>query len=668
MRCRNWLMASVVLATIVTATGAAAVQCIGDCDGGGGVTVNETIGTVNIALGNAPVAMSEAGDTNGDGRIELDQINTGVNHALPGSPVVASSELEKAAGVASSTLVALLALLDDIPVRAIPVILTEYGETAGSCSEGGTVNLSCQESGGNSTITASLSNCGVLVGGEVVTSDGNFVVVVTNPGVCSSGVIPNNVPFTTHFIGFSATYSDGTGTSTPDFTETVDASGLGCAEELDGTFTLDGSFVVTAPDGVDLSGTTSQLRMQITSSGAPCVLQVTGNGSLDLKDNGNDRQFSASFANTRATVQAGPYSSLQESLDGHLNASCVGEMTVTTNTPLTVPGGGCSTGGQLSVAFADGTHGNIHFTSEGGVEFDYNGDGTFDNAVSNCHDSSISQCGVTQKPTATRTVTRTPTRASTATPRPSATPTPSPSSPPAPGCVGDCDGTGAVAVNNIITLVNIALGNTPVTACEAGDANHDNQITVDEILTTVNNALYGCGGHAPTPTPRPSCVQRFDRDTPESAECVFAGSFNTVCGGGNNLGLFVGGSGGLMAAGLNDPFVEFGAQVTSPTSADIYEWGTQPDWSDAQPASGTITLDATGTVLTIAPTTVLFTIGGCEFQQYAGTYIGTYGTLGGTAAAASDTQSRLRAILERLTTLRSRPQRSREFPGRRHTG
>jgi len=40
--------------------------------------------------------------------------------------------------------------------------------------------------------------------------------------------------------------------------------------------------------------------------------------------------------------------------------------------------------------------------------------------------------------------------------------------------------------------VNIALGNTSVTMCEAGDANHDGQITVDEILVALNNALNGC--------------------------------------------------------------------------------------------------------------------------------------------------------------------------------
>ncbi|MFI5365735.1 MAG: choice-of-anchor Q domain-containing protein, partial [Candidatus Binatia bacterium] len=61
-------------------------------------------------------------------------------------------------------------------------------------------------------------------------------------------------------------------------------------------------------------------------------------------------------------------------------------------------------------------------------------------------------------------------------------------------CVGDCNGNGSVTVDEILTLVNIALGDTPITACEAGNANHDGEITVDEILTAVNNALNGCGG------------------------------------------------------------------------------------------------------------------------------------------------------------------------------
>jgi len=60
-------------------------------------------------------------------------------------------------------------------------------------------------------------------------------------------------------------------------------------------------------------------------------------------------------------------------------------------------------------------------------------------------------------------------------------------------CVGDCGGTGSVNVANILTMVNIALGNLPASDCQASDANGDGQITVDEILTAVNNALNGCG-------------------------------------------------------------------------------------------------------------------------------------------------------------------------------
>jgi hypothetical protein len=41
-------------------------------------------------------------------------------------------------------------------------------------------------------------------------------------------------------------------------------------------------------------------------------------------------------------------------------------------------------------------------------------------------------------------------------------------------------------------MVNIALGNSPISDCLRGDANRDGQVTVDEILTAVNNALNGC--------------------------------------------------------------------------------------------------------------------------------------------------------------------------------
>jgi hypothetical protein len=68
-----------------------------------------------------------------------------------------------------------------------------------------------------------------------------------------------------------------------------------------------------------------------------------------------------------------------------------------------------------------------------------------------------------------------------------ATPTP-----PVMACVGDCTNDGHVTVDDILTMVNITLGNADVSSCEAGDANHDGQITVDEILAAVDNVLNGC--------------------------------------------------------------------------------------------------------------------------------------------------------------------------------
>lgn len=57
-------------------------------------------------------------------------------------------------------------------------------------------------------------------------------------------------------------------------------------------------------------------------------------------------------------------------------------------------------------------------------------------------------------------------------------------------CVGDCDGNGSVTVDELITLVNIALGDEQPSAC----SNVPNGTTVDIVLIiqAVNNALSGC--------------------------------------------------------------------------------------------------------------------------------------------------------------------------------
>jgi hypothetical protein len=67
------------------------------------------------------------------------------------------------------------------------------------------------------------------------------------------------------------------------------------------------------------------------------------------------------------------------------------------------------------------------------------------------------------------------------------TPSPTPST----ACVGDCDAGGSVTIDEIITLVNIALGSADPAACAAGIPS-GSQVNVALIIQAVNSALYGC--------------------------------------------------------------------------------------------------------------------------------------------------------------------------------
>ena len=63
-------------------------------------------------------------------------------------------------------------------------------------------------------------------------------------------------------------------------------------------------------------------------------------------------------------------------------------------------------------------------------------------------------------------------------------------------CAGDCGGDGRVSVDELVKLVNIALGRQPLSNCSAGDTNGDGEITIDEIVRAVNRLLVGCGDGA----------------------------------------------------------------------------------------------------------------------------------------------------------------------------
>jgi hypothetical protein len=68
---------------------------------------------------------------------------------------------------------------------------------------------------------------------------------------------------------------------------------------------------------------------------------------------------------------------------------------------------------------------------------------------------------------------------------------------PAHACAGDCNDDDVVAVNEVITMVNVSLETQPLSSCQAGDVNDDGTIAIDEIITAVGFALDGCAASPP---------------------------------------------------------------------------------------------------------------------------------------------------------------------------
>lgn len=72
-------------------------------------------------------------------------------------------------------------------------------------------------------------------------------------------------------------------------------------------------------------------------------------------------------------------------------------------------------------------------------------------------------------------------------------------------CVGDCNGNGTVAINELIAGVTIALNVNPVSSCAAFDTNQDGMVSINELILGVNNALGTCPASS-TPTATTSAV------------------------------------------------------------------------------------------------------------------------------------------------------------------
>jgi hypothetical protein len=61
-----------------------------------------------------------------------------------------------------------------------------------------------------------------------------------------------------------------------------------------------------------------------------------------------------------------------------------------------------------------------------------------------------------------------------------------------PGCQGDCDESGAVSIDELISAVRVSLGQIPVASCPAADPDDNGAVAVNELVGAVVRALNGC--------------------------------------------------------------------------------------------------------------------------------------------------------------------------------
>lgn len=211
------------------------------------------------------------------------------------------------------------------------------------------------------------------------------------------------------------------------------------------------------------------------------------------------------------------------------------------------------------------------------------------------------------------------------TPPPTATQSPTPTPEP---CVGDCNGSGAVAIDELILAVRIALGDSPMSACLAIDDDRNGEVTIGELVRAVANALGGCIAtpRTPTPTRTPtpltSCPFGFNQDF-RGQQCLFRGYWTGPFCRGDALYAAVGGNGRAVFVVLDlDPGATL---LATPYGASRgYAHASLNGWADA---SNRIT-GLTGQIaylndgqLEIAPTRSPFTIDDCAFEYYRAEFV-----------------------------------------------
>ena len=197
----------------------------------------------------------------------------------------------------------------------------------------------------------------------------------------------------------------------------------------------------------------------------------------------------------------------------------------------------------------------------------------------------------------------------------------------------------------VLVCLMVSAGGAAAQCC--GDCSGDGEVTINDLITAVNNALNGCSDvtptvgtpstptRTPTPTRQPTntrkatatrtpndrCPSRFT--TQGNNLCLFNGTFNRSCGASLNATFSSNGSVAVVTIATNlvdPPTVSFAANVRSATAADLTAWSSD-NFQTSHPTSGDLNLNSGGEQLLVFPDNPPFMIQGCNFVQYLGEFI-----------------------------------------------
>lgn len=159
-------------------------------------------------------------------------------------------------------------------------------------------------------------------------------------------------------------------------------------------------------------------------------------------------------------------------------------------------------------------------------------------------------------------------------------------------CVGDCDGEGAVTIDELVLVLGMALSGASVDACRLADVDGDNAISVADMVTCVGSALNGCG-----PSPTPTRTPQSGIDLRPSG--VFAQLSSRPCPDPTYLSVCVENAGATGSGGFEvtvqpgDDRFEIGALGAQSTACENRPF---TGWEQAGVHTFTVTVDSDGRV------------------------------------------------------------------------